>query len=825
MSTRCSGLGTVSIIGSLLVAVGCGEDTVVQETMATSSANGAAPRLKPPPEYVLAPDGTTQQTLEQAGILQPDGRAWGRVLGKALFWDQQAGSDGNACAGCHFSAGADPRIKNQLSPGFNDVSFGPDGDHAFGSVGSDTGEIAAGQMPSGAWAGANYTLKPEDFPLHRLWDTRDRNSKIRTTTNDVVSSQGSFDTSFTRIRIAGRSDKCDPAGTVFSVNGLAARQVEPRNTPTTINAAFFHSNFWDGRANNMFNGIGVFGPRDLEDGDPNNRLLVLEGGELKTTSLQVRNASLASQAVGPPLSAKEMSCNGRTFADVGRRLLKSLPLFGQKVARTDSVLGLYVSPSGKGLRPEFRYADLIMKTFDPKYWAATGRYRIVDGKPVADPTGYTQMELNFSMFWGLSIMMYEQTLISDQSRFDDWFERCRPVATNPGGADDVPIANPVVTCRIAPEDPTDPRHGDFTAQEVLGFALFNNGGAVGGPPSDPPKLGIRSPGNPACSGCHPVTSTALTSPLVFPTFSEAAFQAGDSFVPVERSLIVDQGFGLPLASTGGVHQRGFFNLGLRPASDDLGNGGTDPYGNPLSIARMFLHEQAGETVVDPTGIGNRCTTPTLLEPGGTPRFPGCPGPNDPPLPPNTLPPPLAYSGEKELVDGTFKTPSIRNVGLTPPYFHYGGYADLRSVVEVYVRGGNKRNMLLTVPDATGDSTGTGPLGKGPAPAAGPNFGTNVDFFIRDVKSTDAQIDALVAFMLTLTDPRVQCDQAPFDHPELTVLNGHATTDLNGDGKADDVTFTLPAVGANGYAGGANARFCIANAGDLFAPGMGARRGE
>ena len=40
------------------------------------------------------------------------------VLGKALFWDMQVGSDDvQACATCHFRAGADPRAKNQVSPG------------------------------------------------------------------------------------------------------------------------------------------------------------------------------------------------------------------------------------------------------------------------------------------------------------------------------------------------------------------------------------------------------------------------------------------------------------------------------------------------------------------------------------------------------------------------------------------------------------------------------------------------------------------------------------------------------------------------------------
>ncbi|MEM5787047.1 MAG: cytochrome c peroxidase, partial [Syntrophobacteraceae bacterium] len=38
------------------------------------------------------------------------------VLGKALFWDMQVGSDGiQACASCHFQAGADIRSKNQVS--------------------------------------------------------------------------------------------------------------------------------------------------------------------------------------------------------------------------------------------------------------------------------------------------------------------------------------------------------------------------------------------------------------------------------------------------------------------------------------------------------------------------------------------------------------------------------------------------------------------------------------------------------------------------------------------------------------------------------------
>src|SRR5262245_25288508 len=42
--------------------------------------------LTPPEPFVLAADGVTKLTLEQAGILKPDGRKWALVLGKALFW-------------------------------------------------------------------------------------------------------------------------------------------------------------------------------------------------------------------------------------------------------------------------------------------------------------------------------------------------------------------------------------------------------------------------------------------------------------------------------------------------------------------------------------------------------------------------------------------------------------------------------------------------------------------------------------------------------------------------------------------------------------------
>lgn len=70
------------------------------------------------------PQGTPEERLLAARAKQA-----ATVLGKALFWDMQVGSDNvQACASCHFNAGADFRAKNQLSPGLSgtppDTLFG-----------------------------------------------------------------------------------------------------------------------------------------------------------------------------------------------------------------------------------------------------------------------------------------------------------------------------------------------------------------------------------------------------------------------------------------------------------------------------------------------------------------------------------------------------------------------------------------------------------------------------------------------------------------------------------------------------------------------------
>ncbi len=646
---------------------------------------------------------------------------WAIVLGKALFWDIAVGSDGMACASCHFHAGADARIKNALSPGLIEL---PTADDTFGATVA-LPPFTLGETASGGTADASYTLVEDDFPFHDLADILDRNSALNITTNDVVSSSGAVDATFNRIRLIGPFDNCDLAiGEIFHAGAFAARQVEPRNTPTMINAVFNHRNFWDGRATNDFSGVGVFGQADVQS-NPAARLVVRNGSSLQLTSLNLPDASLASQAVGPPLSNLEMSCGARTFPALGRKLLGVLdrPLALQKVHPQDSVFGA-PGPFGdlrgvlaRGLALSNNYRNLVQRAFDSKWWSASGRYRITSGGVLqsAPLLGHTQMELNFSMFWGIAIMLYEATLISDDSPFD---------------------------------------RDELSEAAERGLALFNAGGGAGGG---------------GCRFCH-----------VLPLGTQAAQLAGDppftTIQTVNRPNGLLDGGGNPV-TTNALRDIGFFPLGVRPAAEDLGAGGSDPYGAPLSFARKSI--AAG------------------TNPGGVTRT---------------------------IVDSSFKTPGLRNVALTPPYFHNGGFADLHQVLDFYRRGGNRRDASLTEPGATGDDSGTGLEGQGLVPVPGPDKGSNAAGTLNALSIDDDDAADIIEFLKALTDRRVQCDAAPFDHPELFIPTGHTLSDLNDDGRADDIVFRLPEIGLAGYAEGSG--LCVPNAGDLFADrhaGEGRRR--
>lgn len=318
------------------------------------------------------------------------------ALGKALFWDMQVGSDGStACATCHYQAGADPRTRNQLNPGAN------------------------GLFQSGR---ANHLSAATDFPFHSLADFDDRKSTLLRSLDDVTGSQGVHAGLFQRVVLGNAKDAADysaldPLG--FSVGGINVRQGTGRNSPSVVNAVYNVRNFWDGRAARRFNGRNPFG-----DADTNARVLQVNGlGQLEKVRISIDLASLASQAVGPTLSDVEMSASGRTFMQLGRKMLSVQPLAQQEVKADDSVLGTMAIAGGRGLTVS--YADLIRAAFVDSWWNSTEQ---VDGSlsPVSATTPadqrYSLMEANFSMFWGLAIAAYEATLVSDDSPYDRFRE-------------------------------------------------------------------------------------------------------------------------------------------------------------------------------------------------------------------------------------------------------------------------------------------------------------------------------------------------------------------------------------------------------------------
>ena len=137
-----------------------------------------------------------------------------------------------------------------------------------------------------------------------------------------------------------------------------------------------------------------------------------------------------------------MSCEGRDCQDIGRKMILRMPLALQKIHADRQRLWEKRSfrrsaeQIRQGLKWQYLYAALIMKAFDEKYWKAPGFFKIDDYGNLKKATildGYSQMAHNFSMFWGISIMLYEATLVSDKSKFDTWFASCRPDVANSGG--------------------------------------------------------------------------------------------------------------------------------------------------------------------------------------------------------------------------------------------------------------------------------------------------------------------------------------------------------------------------------------------------------
>jgi cytochrome c peroxidase len=348
----------------------------------SAQGGGAIASLKGVP--VPQPPGLAQYVSNPQSLI---------ALGKALFWDVQVGSDGRtACATCHFHAGADHRVTNQI----------------------------AGPATSAAGVRPNTTLRADDFPFHAFANPNNNGSAVLRDRRDVAGSAGVVRRTFVDVTDGGAADVGADTGGAgpFALGGLKVRQVTSRNTPTVINAVFNLLNFWDGRASNVFNASTPFGGADARA-----QVLVVQNGTLAPAAVRLDGSSLASQAVGPPLNGIEMSYAGRAWMNLGRKMLALVPLARQGVAPDDGVLGPLADPAGTGLRLNVTYDALIRAAFQPAFWSspavvdADGRVIVAAGEP-RRAGEFSQMAYNFGLFFGLAVQAYEATLVSDDSPVD-----------------------------------------------------------------------------------------------------------------------------------------------------------------------------------------------------------------------------------------------------------------------------------------------------------------------------------------------------------------------------------------------------------------------
>jgi cytochrome c peroxidase len=255
-------------------------------------------------------------------------------LGKAFFWDMQAGSDGQtACASCHFAAGADDRRTGTVNPGLDGV------------------------FQTGGVSGPGQTWTPE-----------------RITSDDRIGSAGMHRALFQALpedpAVAAETCRLLPAEPF-----LTDRQVGFRHSPSVVGAAFYRNQFWGGEANTTFNGVSIWGDTANNTAEP---------------LTHVTNASLASQAMGPIGNFTEMTCYGRPLngpGSLGAKLLARTPLQLQRVAPDDSVLGPLANRSGNGLRcgnAPCTYTALIRAAFGDELAAqAQDQFTVIWGEALA----------------------------------------------------------------------------------------------------------------------------------------------------------------------------------------------------------------------------------------------------------------------------------------------------------------------------------------------------------------------------------------------------------------------------------------------------------
>lgn len=423
------------------------------------------------------------QRVDRQQLLRPDLAEFiadveaAHVLGKAFFWDMQAGSDfrrtddgafvGTACASCHFRNGADARGRHarrfpyvvwdqyELDPNHNMQPF------AFGEkqlpypledIATEPYKFDETQLGNLSFINGSAGVEPQVFGGLVSQYQNGASFDVSTVPN------GWFSEDHSKRLLAG-FDRL-PEWAMFikggSDDGQRLRQITARNSPSVLNSGFSDRLFHDGKAESTFNGYSIFGDRDhrpvlfrgvpLRD-DFGKIVLGPDGrpkyGKPVQVHIAITKAALASQAVGPVVNDVEMSYVGRTFPNLACKLLDSRVLAVQEIKDDDSVLGRWKKEGLIGPGGSLTYRDLIKMAFRREWWeCGTSPKLDENGDPVLDPSDNpvevsnvvplvlmglhederrargSLMIANFSLYWGLSIMMYESSLVSNQSPFD-----------------------------------------------------------------------------------------------------------------------------------------------------------------------------------------------------------------------------------------------------------------------------------------------------------------------------------------------------------------------------------------------------------------------
>ncbi len=832
-------------------------NAVVASVIFSAVAATVAVAQVAPLNQVTVPDVNRLGVLDKTG---PNAGAWPKItnsgnqinlqrLGKALYWDMQVGGDGiQACASCHFHAGADNRKTNQMSPGFKSIptpdfvhdlqGVGPNGTLTTGHFGGSTG---LGLPVSEAALSGNT---PDSFNGDPGTIGAKPNSS--SDVNDVVSSQGirlgTFHnlTALSTPETYGRADTATLEANApgfnkdFSGNALGipdtVRRVEPRNTPTVLNAIFNLRNFWDGRADLFFNGVNPLGFRD-----PDARVKVYLNGAVTDERLRIPFSSLASQAVGPVLNQFEMHLDPRTFSDVGKKLSTAQPLKGQEVKANDSLLGSLVDASGRGLTGT--YGARIKAIFDERFWGDGSSNDVcLNNSDVkvycTDATAkFTLLERNFALFFGLAVQAYEATLFTEQTIVDLIaggvatgtltngngrnqkivnvaglaLENCilrlalnnspaqQGIAENLCTAHYAKFIHPMAVTGV--ESPTAPN--PLQANSPIGGCL-NPLTCANSPNLDNARAALRNiergigrffAGATACGICHfnpeftGATVSALTGFGAAPVPPLPPGQARK--IPPE--VVLERMLAFNGART--VYDSGFYNIGVRPTPEDLTLG--DQIGGvPLAFSKLAEVIAGG----DPTNLPG-----TGLDVGKITKIAGELGDGTilriPTSPTNLTPRPFrldlvcspGLDGQGNGQGEPNNNPNPNCVRIVEPgerLLRHGANktSGLRNVkfTGPHFHNGGKMNLrqVLEFYKTAGNFLTL-------------NF-NNLDAGLRIFSLGAADESAVVEMMETgLTDWRVAFEQGKFDHPELCVPHGHDPA----TGKT--VLAGIPAVGANG----------------------------